>query len=74
MDEEKSQTEIVNKMPRNSDATVSDNGKISLLEAELKDIRERYLQMSIQYAEVEVEREELVMKLNSTNKEKRWFL
>ena len=74
MDEEKNQTEIFNEMPRNNDATISDNGKISSLEAELKDIRERYLQMSLQYAEVEAEREELVMKLNSTKKEKRWFL
>ncbi|KAE8666131.1 Cytochrome P450 superfamily protein isoform 1 [Hibiscus syriacus] len=35
----------------------------SSLEAELSDIRERYLQMSLKYAEVEAQREELVMKL-----------
>lgn len=74
MDEEKNQTEVLNKTPRNNGATVSDNGKISSLEAELRDIEERYLQMSLQYAEVEAEREELLMKLNSMKKEKRWFL
>ncbi|KAL4294071.1 hypothetical protein AHAS_Ahas18G0191400 [Arachis hypogaea] len=35
----------------------------SMLEAELSDIQERYFHMSLKYAEVEAEREELVMKL-----------
>ncbi|RYQ95596.1 hypothetical protein Ahy_B08g090952 isoform I [Arachis hypogaea] len=34
-----------------------------MLEAELSDIQERYFHMSLKYAEVEAEREELVMKL-----------
>ncbi|KAG6529468.1 hypothetical protein ZIOFF_011666 [Zingiber officinale] len=47
--------------------------KISSLESELKDIREKYLHMSLQYAEVAAEREELVMQLKSAKKERRWF-
>ncbi|KAM4078466.1 hypothetical protein ACB094_09G039700 [Castanea mollissima] len=50
------------------------NGRTkSSLEAELIDIRERYLHMSLRYAEVEAQREELVMKLRATNNVKRWF-
>ncbi|XP_050226691.1 uncharacterized protein LOC126676516 [Mercurialis annua] len=45
----------------------------SSLEAELKDIRERYLDMSLKYAEVEGQKEELVMKLKTSNSGKRWF-
>jgi hypothetical protein len=45
----------------------------SSLETELKDIRERYLNMSLRYAEVEAEREELVMKLKQSKSGKRWF-
>ena len=47
----------------------------SSLEAELKDIRERYLHMSLKYAEVEAQREELIMKLRTANARtgKRWF-
>ncbi|XP_015898534.1 uncharacterized protein LOC107431992 isoform X2 [Ziziphus jujuba] len=45
----------------------------SSLEAELRDIRERYLHMSLKYAEVEAQREELVMKLKTTKGGKRWF-
>ncbi|KAI3470538.1 hypothetical protein Pfo_027201 [Paulownia fortunei] len=41
--------------------------KISLLEAELQEIRDRYLQISLKYAEVEVQREQLVMKLKALN-------
>ncbi|KAJ8537729.1 hypothetical protein K7X08_014269 [Anisodus acutangulus] len=37
----------------------------ALLETELKDIRERYFQMSLKYAEVEAQREDLVMKLKA---------
>ncbi|KAM7262593.1 hypothetical protein ACFE04_000276 [Oxalis oulophora] len=35
-------------------------------ESELKDLQERYLSMSLRYAEVEAEREELVMKLRNS--------
>ncbi|CAI9097899.1 OLC1v1034419C3 [Oldenlandia corymbosa var. corymbosa] len=45
----------------------------SSLETELRDLRERYLQMSLKYAEVEAEREDLVMKLKSVKSGKRWF-
>lgn len=44
----------------------------STLEAELSDIRERYLQMSLKYAEVEAQREELVMKLKGVKSIRRW--
>ncbi|KAK1284019.1 hypothetical protein QJS10_CPB21g00287 [Acorus calamus] len=47
--------------------------RTSSLEAELKDLRERYFNMSIKYAQVEAEREELVMKLKTPKKERRWF-
>ncbi|KGN59033.1 sporulation-specific protein 15 isoform X2 [Cucumis sativus] len=44
------------------------------LEAELKDIRERYFHISLKYAEVEHQREELVMKLKAAkNSGRRWF-
>lgn len=45
----------------------------SQLESELRDICERYLHMSLKYAEVEAQREELVMKLKSSQSAKRWF-
>ncbi|GFP85541.1 hypothetical protein PHJA_000697800 [Phtheirospermum japonicum] len=45
----------------------------SSLETELKDLRERYLEMSLKYAEVESEREDLVMKLKVSKGVKRWF-
>lgn len=48
-------------------------GRDDRLETELKEMRERYLQMSLRYAEVEAQREDLVMKLKSTKKDKRWF-
>lgn len=44
-----------------------------MLEAELREIRERYLEMSLRYAEVEAQREQLVMKLKTVNSGKRWF-
>ncbi|OVA17925.1 EEIG1/EHBP1 N-terminal domain [Macleaya cordata] len=47
--------------------------KTSSLEAELKDLRERYFHMSLRFAEVEAEREELVMKVKSLKSGKRWF-
>ncbi|KAI3822555.1 hypothetical protein L1987_10147 [Smallanthus sonchifolius] len=48
----------------------------SSLETELKDLRDRYLEMSLKYAEVEAEREDLVMQLktnNSARKRRRSF-
>lgn len=49
--------------------------KMASLETELKEMKERYLHMSLQYAEVEAQREELVLKLRSatTGKGKSWF-
>ncbi|XP_016501385.1 uncharacterized protein LOC107819753 isoform X1 [Nicotiana tabacum] len=44
--------------------------KISQLEAELKEIRDRYLHMSLKYAEVEDQREQLVMTLKSIHDQK----
>lgn len=44
-----------------------------MLEAELIDIRERYFHMSLKYAEVEAEREELVMKLKVVKSKKGWL-
>jgi FtsZ-binding cell division protein ZapB len=53
---------------------VSSEGKIAALEAELKEMRERYSNMSLQYAQVEAEREALVQKLKSTKAtSKGWF-
>ncbi|MED6156361.1 hypothetical protein PIB30_013635 [Stylosanthes scabra] len=45
----------------------------SMLEAELSDIQERYFHMSLKYAEVEAEREELVMKLKEVRNQRGWF-
>ncbi|CAK9161158.1 unnamed protein product [Ilex paraguariensis] len=42
-----------------------DKQKESFLEAELREIQERYLHMSLKYAEVEAQREQLVMKLKT---------
>lgn len=59
-------------MTENKTMTTGTN-KIASLEAELKDMKERYLHMSLQYAQVEAQREELVLKLKSMQKERRWF-
>ncbi|XP_026403330.1 myosin-11-like [Papaver somniferum] len=59
--------------PKRSTSEVVTGRKTSVLEAELKDIRERYFHMSLRFAEVEAEREELVMKLKSFKSGKRWF-
>ncbi|KAM0949498.1 putative NT-type C2 domain-containing protein [Dioscorea sansibarensis] len=71
-EEENNQTEVLKKNLEN-EANANQTARISSLEAELKDMQERYLNMSLQFAEVEAQREQLVMKLKSTNKEKRWF-
>jgi predicted nucleic acid-binding Zn-ribbon protein len=48
--------------------------KIAQLESELKDMQDRLLNVSMQYAEVEAQREELVMELKNVNAKKgRWF-
>ncbi|KAK2634141.1 hypothetical protein Ddye_028933 [Dipteronia dyeriana] len=43
------------------------------LEAELRDLQERYFHMSLKYAEVEDQREQLVLKLKTVNNGRRWF-
>lgn len=57
------------------DGEENNNEKITQLEAELKDMQDRLLNMSMQYAEVEAQREELVMELKNANAKKggRWF-
>ncbi|CAA0830347.1 Unknown protein [Striga hermonthica] len=45
----------------------------SSLETELRELKERYLQMSLKYAEVESEREDLVMKLKASRGGRKWF-
>uniref|UniRef100_A0A0D9XM48 C2 NT-type domain-containing protein n=1 Tax=Leersia perrieri TaxID=77586 RepID=A0A0D9XM48_9ORYZ len=52
------------------DGKENDDDKISQLESELKDMQERLLNMSMQYAEVEAQREELVMELKNANAKK----
>lgn len=48
-------------------------GKMSSLQTELKDLQERYFDMSLKYAEVEAERAKLVLKLKPVNNGRRWF-
>ncbi|TXG49400.1 hypothetical protein EZV62_025275 [Acer yangbiense] len=43
------------------------------LEAELRDLQERYFHMSLKYAEVADQREQLVLKLKTVNNGRRWF-
>ncbi|KAG9441701.1 hypothetical protein H6P81_017555 [Aristolochia fimbriata] len=43
------------------------------VEEELRDLRERYFHMSLRFAEVEAQREDLVMKVKSLKGGKRWF-
>ncbi|XP_024990928.1 myosin-11-like isoform X1 [Cynara cardunculus var. scolymus] len=45
----------------------------SSLEAELNELQERYLNMSLKYAEVEAQREELVLKLKAVGPGRSWF-
>lgn len=45
----------------------------SILEEELRDIQDRYFHMSLKYAEVESQREELVMKLRVAKSKKGWL-
>lgn len=58
-----------------SDQQVKDeeSNKEHKLEAELNELQERYLNMSLKYAEVEAQREELVLKLKATGPGRSWF-
>ncbi|XVF23469.1 hypothetical protein REPUB_Repub13aG0041600 [Reevesia pubescens] len=47
--------------------------KTSALKTELKELRERYFHMSLKYAEVEDQREQLVMQLKAASGRKSWF-
>ncbi|KAJ6808441.1 interaptin-like isoform X2 [Iris pallida] len=70
-----SESEGFRKSVCENDTVFYQASKVASLEAELKDMKERYLHISLQYAEVEAERGELVMKLKSmsTAKGKGWF-
>ncbi|CAN6312020.1 unnamed protein product [Urochloa humidicola] len=60
--------------PESRDSEKNNDDKIAQLESELKDMQDRLLNVSMQYAEVEAQREELVMELkNVTAKKGRWF-
>ncbi|KAI7749854.1 hypothetical protein M8C21_027519 [Ambrosia artemisiifolia] len=50
-----------------------DDKHASLLETELKELQERYFHMSLKYAEVEAQREELVLRLKAVKPGKSWF-
>ncbi|KAH6829618.1 hypothetical protein C2S53_011397, partial [Perilla frutescens var. hirtella] len=67
----KSQLESDEAVPSKKSTETNETGKtllkISQLEAELQEIQDRYFQMSLNYAEVEAEREQLVMKLRALN-------
>ncbi|KAI7730060.1 hypothetical protein M8C21_020011 [Ambrosia artemisiifolia] len=47
--------------------------EVSSLERELGELQERYLHMSLKYAEVEAQREELVLKLKAIGPGRSWF-
>lgn len=47
--------------------------KESSLEKELRDLQERSFEISLKYAEVEVDQEQLARKLKAVNNEKKWF-
>lgn len=57
------------------DEAISKNRKhdVSSLETELSELQERYLHMSLKYAEVEAQREELVLKLKAVGPGRSWF-
>ncbi|PWA78668.1 hypothetical protein CTI12_AA212490 [Artemisia annua] len=66
--------EIPLKVEVDSKTVNSEHDKnISMLETELKDLQERYLHMSLKYAEVEAQREDLVSKLKAVKPGKSWF-
>uniref|UniRef100_A0A0A9E4S3 Uncharacterized protein n=1 Tax=Arundo donax TaxID=35708 RepID=A0A0A9E4S3_ARUDO len=71
-------TQLKSPMPEgqsgSTDGEENNDDKIAQLESELKDMQVRLLNMSMQYAEVEAQREELVMELKNVNAKKgRWF-
>uniref|UniRef100_A0A0A9H5G7 Uncharacterized protein n=1 Tax=Arundo donax TaxID=35708 RepID=A0A0A9H5G7_ARUDO len=71
-------TQLKSPMPEgqsgSTDGEENNDDKIAQLESELKDMQDRLLNMSMQYAEVEAQREELVMELKNVNAKKgRWF-
>ncbi|CAN6288873.1 unnamed protein product [Urochloa humidicola] len=71
-------TQLKSPMPEGQsesrDSEKNNDDKIAQLESELKDMQDRLLNVSMQYAEVEAQREELVMELkNATAKKGRWF-
>ncbi|KAL0927183.1 hypothetical protein M5K25_001346 [Dendrobium thyrsiflorum] len=73
-EQQNNKTENSSKIDSGNASKVDPSNKISSLETELKEMRERYLHMSLQYAEVEAQREELVMQLKSAaKKDKKWF-
>lgn len=47
--------------------------KLQVLEAELMEIRERYLHISLKYAESEAQREQLQLKMKASNERRSWF-
>jgi hypothetical protein len=54
------------------DGKEGNSDRVLQLEGELRDMKERLLNMSLQYAEVEAQRERLVMELKAAKKG-RWF-
>jgi hypothetical protein len=54
------------------DGKEGNSDRVLQLEGELRDMKERFLNMSLQYAEVEAQRERLVMELKAAKKG-RWF-
>ncbi|KAJ0764094.1 putative transcription factor bZIP family [Helianthus annuus] len=58
---------------RESDVNKEHKNEVSSLERELSELQERYLHMSLKYAEVEAQREELVLKLKAIGPGRSWF-
>ncbi|KAJ0896990.1 putative NT-type C2 domain-containing protein [Helianthus annuus] len=58
---------------RESDVNEEHKNEVSSLERELSELQERYLHMSLKYAEVEAQREELVLKLKAIGPGRSWF-
>lgn len=56
-----------------SDNNTEHKNEVSSLERELSELQERYLNMSLKYAEVEAQREELVLKMKSNGTGRSWF-
>ncbi|KAI7730061.1 hypothetical protein M8C21_020012 [Ambrosia artemisiifolia] len=56
-----------------SETSKEHKNEVSSLERELGELQERYLHMSLKYAEVEAQREELVLKLKAIGPGRSWF-